>query len=259
MTRSGVRTGIISVCALAVCVFAAVRVWPYVRGNPDPEDTPERRALIRTLKNGVLPEYDESELAGDVESIMERIRQKTYIELTRLPPGHRPSDQDARNIASVFSEFVGLNRSGSLEDAIERYRSRSIEPNPVLVQEDMDRARLAWAYSTTWARHKDINVDSIRVVSVFQSGRAVSDPRMNGAPISARQLRSGGFASTEPHRFSAFEATINAVVPNRDAISEHAVDICVLIINDLPGGGWDVVQTTWDGLPSGKFFSLPFP
>lgn len=258
MTAQGWKLGIVGTVAVILLVFAAVRVAPYVRGRPESAQARERRALARTIENAVTPTYKPEQLATDVANLHARLLREARAALLELQPDARPSEAAAQEIATVFADFVLLNRTGTLADAGERYRRRGLPLHDFLQHDDAELLGRRWAFATAWARHKPIDPESVRAGLYFQAGV----PRrtgFSGAPLSLRRLRSGRSLILDKHQHTAYDIIVPVVVPNLDGKSEHPVDMYVSVVNDGPQGGWDVVATTWNGFPPDKMFILPPP
>lgn len=252
------KVGIALLVVAGLVVFAVVRVLPYTQSRPVPAQTGERRELARTITDAVTPAYEEELLSVGVDELRSRLLRKAQAALLNITPSDRPRDPDARVIAAAFADFVVLNRTGTPDDAVDSYRRRGLPLHDFLQHDDPEILRKRWSYSTAWARHAPIDPETIRAGPYFVAGERRRFG-FAGAPISARPLRSGASLALADHRHTAYDIVMKVTVPNLDGKSEHPVDIYITIANDGLNGGWDVIQTTWNGLPPGKAFVLPPP
>lgn len=257
MKSEVIKVGLIAGGVVLILIISVSRVLPYLKNQRNPNDTIGQRQMAQVVTDLKTPQYNPDQLSAGIDELRERLIRKAQAALLALPPGDRPRADAASEIAAVFADFVVLNRAGDLEQATQSYASRGL-PLPDELARIPDKAEELWQFATAWARHAQIDPESIRAGVYFLNGQR-RRPGFSGAPISSRQLRSGTWIVQDGHDRTAYDMIIRVTVPNLDGKSEHPVDIYIVIVNDRPGGGWDVVQTTWNGLPPGKLFIPPFP
>lgn len=259
MNREHLKLALLVLGIAVMVVFAGVRVWPHVQARGPAEQFPGQRELERTVKNAVVPTYDDESLAAGVEDLRGRADGTVRAALLGLADSMRPSGTDAAAIAKVFAEFLILNRSGTEQDAIASYRRRGDPLPPQLANENPEHRAVSWAQSTAWARHGPIDPALLRAEVAYFKGERVKPRRDGWALDQRRAFRTGGHPWNADHRYTIYEIIIPARVPNLDGRSEHDAEVCVLIANDGPGGRWSVLETAIAGLPQGKMCVPPLP
>lgn len=204
-----------------------------------------------------LPEYDQQELASDVDTLGDEIRAATVDALRALPDSQKPSEADMGAIADAFAGFIALNRTGTREDYLARARN---EPDKLLVQEDTARADKVWEASVAWARYKPIDVGSVHAACRYVRGNVITPPPYDGSSlIKTRPLAGGGYLMVDgPGGLSAYEIMVRVTVPAMDGKGEYPLELGVLVTNDYGDSDWSVVELRWIGLPEGVFVNYPF-
>ncbi|MCC5824482.1 MAG: hypothetical protein LAT64_09610 [Phycisphaerales bacterium] len=249
----------ITLATTALLGFAAVRAAPYLKSGSGPQEPPGRAMIVKTLSNISIPVYSDSNLTNKIDEICASVRREVHRSLLELDAHHRPDDSDARMIADAFVRYFRINRTASFEEALASYPVRGVDPGYVLVQEDTQKAKNAWALSTVWARHEVLGPKSISVTPLFRAGSRVSNPASPGMSFETRKLASGGLLSFDAHNYTAYTVVVDAKVPSLDGVREVDVTIGFAIVNDRPGGRWDVAEVCWIKIPADEHLVLPIP
>jgi len=236
---------------------ATARVWIAIAPRPSPGSVQE--AISRSVSNAAPPEYDGPSPATDIEGLRGRAAEAVRASLLTLPHGERPSDRDATSIARVFADFLVLNRTGSPEHALESYRSRGLEAPRQLRNPDPESRMRSWAYSTAWARHAEIELDTVETQLAYLRGQRIGLSPPGAVIAASRPLRTGGEIFNTEHSLTGYEVMITVVAPNIDRIGEVELVIRVTIVNDGIQGVWDVIQAACTRVPAGKVVLPPLP
>lgn len=254
--RTVVALAVIIVTLLGVAVYRAV---PYVTGPTRVPQIEGKRAVVKSLSNVSVPQHDLTKLKEGIDPMCESVSREVRRSLQELDERYRPTEVDARAIAGSFVRYFRVNRSASLDEALATYPVRGIKPGYAMTQDDSTRAENAWALSTVWARHGDPRTDTISAVPLFQSGSRVLNPASPGKSFETRELATGGRLSTDAHRYTAYAVVSDAKLPTLDGKGEVDASIGFAIVNDRPGGGWDVAEVYWVRPPGNEPLLLPFP
>lgn len=250
----------VTAVVLLLCVFAGWRVAPYICGRGSTERE-QRQQVVRLLNDTKIPEYRAS-VVDDNVGLRDGLDRKLRAVLESLPERERPTAGEVSAIAARYLDFVTLNLTGTREDLLRDYERRGFVPFPWLVQEDSARADKAWQASVAWARHAPFDTESLRAETVQRRGQRVATPRYDRAPMYSPNTGSGTLyarLSEAGQGRTAYEIQTTHTVPSKDGSTELEVTFCVVIADVGPRGAWDVVATTYTGVPEGTLVSLPYP
>ncbi len=241
-------------------MLAGYRVYPYLNNSRGGSISNESRQQLNAISDVVVPEYDQHFSAADTELLGSRLDRKVKAAFSKLGTKNQAGSRAVSSIASAYTKFVQVNFAGSLEDRLQLYAELSRDPWPTLVQEDPLRAQKAWLFSSAWARHAELSIESISVVPRYIQGHPVGEQEGQGVTVSPRQFRSGGWFHIDgPKGHTVYEIQMNVTVPSLDAKSEFEVVLGVSLVNDGLNGGWDVLETRFLGLKKGEFTTRPCP
>lgn len=252
-----------TILAVALAAFllaiAAYRAAPYLSSKNSNGNSQQRKMVVKSLSNIDVPIHDLSDLSKGIDDLGELVGREVYRSLLKIEAPHRPAEVDAKAIADVFVRYFKVNRATSLDEALATYPARGIEPGFALTQADRGRAKNAWALSTVWARHADLDAQNITALPLFRAGTRVLNPATPGRSYESRELASGGTLSLNEHRYSAYAILVRAKVPSLDGSRELDVSIGFAIVNDRPRAQWDVAEVYWVSDPGDDHLLLPFP
>ncbi|MFG0246824.1 MAG: hypothetical protein ACF8MF_12325 [Phycisphaerales bacterium JB052] len=246
----------ITIAVLAVFAVVGLAAYQvqryYMSDRSDPNAKQTRGVVVKSQ----FVEYETEELRRSGNVLESALYQRVHEGLKELEPGHRPSDVQADHIAKAYSRFLILRRTATREEYLAEAKG---EPINGLLSEDAALAEKAWKYNTSWARHADIPVESIRVTPVFLRGKAVGDASIRGKR-SVRKLRNGKlFSEDTVGGYSVYQVFIDMTVPTVDAADDLDVTVRTMMINDGPNGEWMPAAVEFIGVPEGKFCFVPSP
>ncbi|MBL4698658.1 MAG: hypothetical protein JKX70_07480 [Phycisphaerales bacterium] len=244
------------IAVVSVVVFSVMRVWPYVVNQRKSDINAQSKQIDRVLVGADIPDYELKMTQGEVDDLFDRIRRKVNAVALEIPNSTRPTQTDLSKISSAFADFVISHRTNTRTEYVKNYVT---EPSSELVDDDIAKADLAWLRTTVWARHGNIDVDSIRVQPRFIRGREIAGSEPKGGTY-FRDLANGkNLAMDGAGSYSAYEIFLSVVVPSFDGKVELELELGVTLINDGPRGGWSAVSCEYIGVPMGTFVYTPRP
>lgn len=252
------KTTCIVVAVLLIATAAFVRVRSTSSARPSEAQRSEAQ-LLRSVQNASVPQYESGTLALNGTVIRERSIEIVRDSLLSLEQAVRPTNQDAQAIAIVFADFLMLNMSGTVDDAVRSYSRRQLPLPQQLRPDNPEHRDGTWAFSTAWARHADLELGGITTQLAYQNGQSLGAMPPAAIIAASRPLRSGGEIFNTDHKFTAYDVIFPVVAPNVDGKGDVKLDIRVTIVNDGVGGAWDVIQTASTRLPPGKVVLPPLP
>ncbi len=252
------RTSCFLVAVTIIVAVASFRVYSSFSARPK-EEVRVQAEMLRAAQNASVPHYQNELQDIEADVIRGRAIEAARASLLSLDQRFRPTVQEAEAIATVFADFFLLNRTGVADDAIRRYSQRRMPLPRQLQNEDPEKRNISWAYSTAWARHRDIDWESVTTEAKYLRGNYVGQPYAGATTSSSRPLRVGGNIWDIPHAHTAYDITLRASAPNIDQSSVVDLYVHVTVVNDRPGGGWDVIQASYSNMPPGKVVLPPFP
>lgn len=177
--------------------------------------------------------------------------------ISQLPTVQQPSDAEAASLASAYADRLLLHRTGTREEYLGRIWYK---PNSLLVDDDVgDKANEYWLHNTAWARHGEIDIDSIQVIPRLIRGTWVNEETRMGGTIHHRNLADGSIWTDATESYSVYEIVLNSTVPSFDGKEEFETQVSTAMINDGPERQWGAVAVTLIGIPTGKFAFTPRP
>jgi len=244
---------IIAVFILGLVGLAVYQVQRYFgSGRVNPKASMIRELTVETR----FKDYDEDELRSSGDTLQSALYQRVYQGLNGLEPNQRPSDVQADLIAKAYARFLVLRRTATREEYLAEAKR---EPINGLVNEDPKIAELAWKYNSAWARHKEIPVETIRVVPIFIRGVAAGDFAPPGKRTVLKLANGELFSDQTVGNYSVYQVLIDMTVPSVDASEEFNITVGTMLINDRPQGVWRPVAVEFIGLPPRKVVYLPSP
>ena len=242
---------------VSVVSFSIVRVWPYVVNKRSSGRSSQVEQLTKVVVNSVEPQYEIEMGAEEVIDLTDRIRRKVNASLLELPSNTRPSDGDSSAISLSFANFVTIHRAGSRLEYLENYPHE--RPPSALINDDTVYADQTWSHSTAWARHNDIDIDSIRVTPHFIRGQEIEYLGPKGTAY-GRMLRTGKYLAIDgAGQFSAYKVYLKVTVPSYDGKELFDLELGIMMINDGPNDEWSPVSCEYLEVPMGTFIYTPRP
>lgn len=252
------RTSIIVI--LLLCIgFAAYRVYPYI-SNSRGQAQNAKQVQYDGIKDIIVPNGAVKLTHDEGALLRRRLVTNVKAAFRQIPQKDIFSEHTPTLLAEAYADFVMLNATGTLQHYLAKKNRLGIDPYPVLVQKDTERAKKAWLFSVAWARESPLQPDSIGVVPRFIRGRAVAEEPYLETTVSPRKLRGGGWLSQDgAGNYTGYEVFMDVQAPSLNGKEIYEVQLGVLIINDGPHGEWNVIETRYVGLQDGQFTTRPSP
>jgi len=251
---------IVSGVVVAVGV-AAVRVAPYVANSREspravlPGSSVEIKSII--LESNI-PEYDTVALRNNIDTLRYPVVKSVKSALNQLPSSQRPSQADVDGVSTAFADYILLYRAGTREEFVLHYQQHGFGV-PKSLEETHKNADEAWTGSAVWAKHKPLQLETVKVMARFINGRPInsSNPTVSKR---MRPLRTGGHLVIDgPQQYSVYEIQMDTIVPTIDGKKELQLKLVLGMINDGIEGEWSVLETGFEGLQPGEFVYSPYP
>lgn len=250
------KIAFVIITVASVIVFSVIRILPYVVNQRGVSTSAQSNQMKKVLVEADIPDYELEMSQGEVDDLFGRIRRKVNAAALEIPNSLRPTQTDLSKISSAFAEFVISHRTNTRLEYINKFIN---EPPVELVNDDITKADVAWLRNTVWARHRDIDVDSIRVQPRFIRGLEIAGSEPKGVTY-FRDLTNGKNLPIDgAGPYSAYEIFLSVVVPSIDGKVELELELGVALINDGPMGEWSAVSCEYIGVPMGIFVYTPRP
>lgn len=242
-------------CVVPLMIFAIVRVRPYTQSRVDGRPAPEYIEKQSKSQSDESFRYDMEALRQGGPDLRKGLYEAASKSLRDLSDKQPLSQREIEQIVSDFAHYVTLARTGTHADYADWTKEAGRKQ---ILPDNVSNADLYWDIRTIWARHEQLDPQSVQAKQIYLRGRSTSPPGHShfdkSGPI--RELPSGGYLFNSDHDHSAFEVSIGVRVPS--SVNDEVADARVgLIFVDDAGRSWKPVLVVLHGVESSFRVALP--